>query len=186
MDEFFLKSYKEYLIDFYVYGGDINAQKKRKAKIDSIDENYLIKIIEDTKKFILSVLDKMKEENAVFKGNIFTSVDISGKVEFISNGCIGGWPADELYDCEGLTVSRHLLNSFFKDFRIEVSEDEEDEFDVDTQIGGLYYYLKLVISGKVEEFAKLYDNNELKRETEKDLVKVHTMIKAKKANQNEI
>lgn len=181
---FTVEEYRKCLESYYRYPIDEPNFILRKKYIDKISNEQLQKIINDTREFIIYLLDKMQKENRTLNDKIFTYIEISENVEYISNNCHGGWPADILFNplCfgENFWISRKILLSFFKDFTIYVHDDEgayptDDDKDVYT----LYTITELHISGNVETFNRLCSDNLFKKEQEAKLVKVLTLIKEK-------
>jgi len=179
-DIFDFESYRDYLVNFYVYAYDEDTYLKRKMLIDSYSDDHLRKIINDTKTFIIYLLDKMKTENNVFENSIFTSFEVM-EVRFISNGCIGGYRADMLY-CpldfgDDFWVSYYLVRKFFADFRVYEGQEEHNYYDEEEEAGCIYIIPNISICGSVEIFQEILKNNILRKEKAKELVNVLSILR---------
>jgi len=190
IEMFNLDKYKSYLIEFYYHRYDEDKLKERKDYINNhYTDNYLTEIINNTQQFILLLLDKMKNDQHIYKDNIFCEMELllSGEIEkYISNGCCGGWPSDRLFHLgnEDTLISKFLIENFFgKKFRIELNYKEIDCFNSREQAGSSYETPIFYISGQLDEFNKIYDQyilNSEKKEKHKELVMVLKQIRNKK------
>lgn len=172
MEEVFnLKQYRQHLSSYYAYKCDENTFEERKRYIDRhYTDEFLQKIIDNTKVFAEYLLNKMYEDQDVFNGYIFNYAKLIDGINesYITNNCIGGWSADKLYFPEGFEpgfiVSKYLLENYFKGFNVlvdEVIENEIVEDYDDFAIGSFYDIEKLVISGPLDTFLEIYNNSKL-------------------------
>lgn len=158
---FNLENYIKYLKEFYVYPYDKNTYEERATAIEKYDQEYLGEIVENTKKFCFEVLDKIKEENNIYRNQISTNIRLAEECCSIRNGCCGGYPSDIVVMPEespdDFYISEYLVKHFFKGFQIYENYDIEELFNEEEQAGIEFLRQKLTISGPLEEFNLLYD-----------------------------
>lgn len=154
-----IKTYRNYLEDFYVYPCDKNNKEQRKKYVDKYSDEELSKIIENTKLFIIYLFEKLENENYVNKDNTFTSIKISDKQIYIFTNCTGGSSPDVLYNPldfgEDFYVSYYLLNKFLEGFIIYENFETFEEYDEDDSIGYFVDETELVFSTKKSNFRKI-------------------------------
>jgi len=146
---FNLDSYKEYLINYYVYecdNNDIKKESRRKLIEQRYSDEYLQEVIDHTKEFILNIIDTCNDD--------YISIPIAYKEEYIFTNCTGGYHPDVLIPIDDIDksvmISKHLLNCFLgKKFSVFIDEDEEEYFDESNglSIGCSYFHPKLLITG---------------------------------------
>lgn len=116
-------------------------------------------IVDNTRKFSLFVLEKMRFENNVLDENIFTNIDIIEN-RGISNGCLGGGYCDTLYHVseqdEDIWVSIKLLKQFFKNIHVFENKDLVEYYNEQEDAGEIYVHTELRIVGSLEDFDRLY------------------------------
>ena len=150
---FNLDSYKEYLINYYFYECDNTESKKdsrRKLIEQRYSDEYLQSIIDNTKEFILNIIDTCNDD--------YISIPIAYREEYIFTNCTGGHHPDILIPIDevdkSIKISKHLLDAFLgKKFSVFLDEDEEKYYDEEDGmlIGISYFHPKLLITG---DFAK--------------------------------
>lgn len=176
---FNLENYIIYLKEFYVYPYDEDTYEERSTAIEKYDQEYLGKIVENTKLFCLEILEKLKEENQVYHNQIFTDVYLTDNCCMIRNGCCGGYPSDIVFLPEAAPddfyISEYLVKKFFHKFQISDDYDIEEEFIEEEQAGIELVHQKQTIIGSLEEFNLLYEKT--KQELGEKLVR--TLTKAK-------
>lgn len=162
---FTLESYKNYLIGYYANAFDIGKEKERKEKLESTySDDYLNNVVANTEKFLLDILKDMLSHVDEGKDKVWFKKEISSRVyKRISNGCSGGWAADELL-CpdEGdlnVLVSPHLLKSFFgSKFFFEISEDIIEQYDEEEDVGSISSITWLNIRGPKSTFMEILNS----------------------------
>ena len=161
-----LKLYKKYLINYYIYPCDEIEYDQRKKRINNYyNDDFLDKVVKDTKKFILSILKNMGTTVCEESNNVFYKELISSYIyKDIYNGCFGGFNADKLicpdeYNCDFL-VSMYIIEEFFGDhFKIDLVEDVREKYDEDDEIGYFDSTTYLYISGPKDKFLDIVDND---------------------------
>lgn len=160
MDNIFnIENYKEMLSSCYRFILDENNIDPRKAEIEKMGDDFHQEIVDNTKKFSLFVLEKMKTDNSVVDENIFTSIHVI-EDRGISNGCLGGGYCDTLCHVskqdEDIWVSIELLKQFFRRFRVFESKESIEYYNEQEDAGEIYEHTELRIVGSLENFNKLY------------------------------
>ena len=128
-----LNTYKAHLVNYYIRANENNPTAKNE-RVKHIKKNYsdgfLNRIIKNTDRFITMLITKMAKERYISEGNIFDTLELpvtKNPIEYILNGCGGGWPADTLFYWNGKNkkalVSKYLTEQFFSDnFHIEIQD----------------------------------------------------------------
>jgi hypothetical protein len=158
-----LAEYKKYLIDSYHHEID-NTDAKREERKDELERKYsdfqLLRIINDTYSFVLTVLNSKAEKNRYYK----IPIDYD-TTDYIDLNLTGGWHSDRLItDPRGRIVSTYILKQVFGpllDFgvREEFREHEEDDivgYDVD------YYIYMQGFPKFFDKINKKYGNYKIK------------------------
>lgn len=174
---FNINNYRKKLIDHYNSSYDKNTYDIRKKNIDNYADDFLLIIIDNTKKFSMMILDKLEKENNVYNNKIYTTIDFDEdyKEKIITNGCLGGTPSDIIVYPYGIyndfCVSKLLISEFFAGFKYYI-DDNVSEVLLDNEFGTFYAQPKFHISGNIEDFIGLKERNEIKKEYTSKLVKV--------------
>ncbi|MBE6152289.1 MAG: hypothetical protein E7165_03135 [Firmicutes bacterium] len=164
-----LKTYKQYLINYYKYTCDEDRGEYRKKYINThYDTKILDKVVKDTKKFILSIIKQMSMTISEKSDNVFYKEIVSSNVyKDIYNGSIGGFSPDRLicpdeYNCDCL-VSLYMIEEFFgNNFKLDLVEDIHEEYDVDDEVGYFNLTTYLYICGPKDQFLDIVDANLIK------------------------
>lgn len=177
-DIFDVGKYRQYLSEFSKYNSDISTSLERKLKIDKYSDEYLQKIIDDTRELVIYLIDKISQNNCPNRNLVHTTIELHEGYRYINNGCGGGWHADILYlpldFGNDFWVSIYLLRKFLKEFKIEIIKDDLEYFDEVEQSGSIYPYTKLYICGQIESYEEI--RNTLKEQKSRELVKVLKLI----------
>jgi len=162
---FTLESYKNYLIGYYANKFDIGKEEERKAKIESTySDDYLDNVVLNTEKFLLDILKDMLSRVDERTDRVCFKKEISSWVyKRISNGCSGGWAADELICPDesnlDVLVSPRLLKSFFgSKFVFEISEDIIEKYDEEEDVGSIDGITWLNIEGPKSAFMEILNS----------------------------
>lgn len=159
-----IDEYRNVLIEYYKYNYDKDTYELRKRTINnSYDDEYLKRIINDTREIYEILLETLKKEGHTYEDKVYISIDIEEENINISNGCIGGWHSDTIYifyvGNREYYISNYILNLFFKGFDIYVHEDIIERME-DECIGSFIPIRKLFIRCKkdiYESFIKESD-----------------------------
>jgi|GEM_PF-2344854 len=165
--KFELQEYKSHLISYYRWPCDRKNYNDRANYINShYSDDYLKNIITNTQDFIPMLIQKMANENHTYEENIFNIIELppffESSTEFISNGCLGGWPSDSLFYLDNnnkeTLISLYVLKKFFGNkFRIWLGSKDYEDFNPDEQAGVEYSIPTFEISGPLDEFNKIYN-----------------------------
>lgn len=158
-------AYKEHIINYYYHACDSQKQQER---IDFVkrfySDDYFKMVIENTKNFLIMLLEKMKNEPNYYEDKIFINlefdVDPDHFISYIVNGCSGGWSSDTIFMIDKTTpISKKLLEKFFgKPFRIELQFNEYEVFDELEQAGHIVCTPTFYMSAPIEDFLKLIND----------------------------
>lgn len=125
------------------------------------------KIVEDTQQFSNLLLERMKQQNCIYHGNIFTRFSM-GDVDYVVNGKIEAGIFDTLLQLsigQDTWISEKLLQQFFPGFQICDKYSVKEEFEPVRGIDGIEgigvfkEYIELCVSGPIQTFEKLYNEN---------------------------
>ena len=127
-----LTDYKNYLIESYHHEID-NTAEKREERREELEKNYgdfqLLRIINDTYSFVLSVLNSDVEEKGYYKFPIDYDT-----TDYISLNLSGGWHSDKLImDSRGRMISNYILKQVFGpliDFGVREELREYEDGDI--------------------------------------------------------
>ena len=168
---FSVNKYRNYLENYFVHAIDKNTVSERKRAIDKYDDEFLKKVIDDTKAFIIYLLKEMKKQQNIYEEQIFIKLDGFDEYNSINNGCCGGSSADEIYFLsnfgQNFYVSKYLLKQFFDGFSVELVDDIYESYDEEFEMGCTYIYTKLYIAGSIKKFEDIYKdmvNDDIKQE----------------------
>ncbi len=137
----------------------------------------LDKIVADTQEFSNSLLERMKQENQIYQGNIFTKIPM-GDVDYIVNGKVGAGIFDtllQMYIGQDTWISTTILQHFFPGFQINESYETKETFepvngmDGIEGIGSFREYIELCVSGPLETFEKIYEESAKDKDKQKIL-----------------
>ena len=158
-----LTDYKNYLIESYHHEID-NTEEKREERRKELERKYddfqLLRIINDTYSFVLSVLNSDVDKKNYYKFPIDYDT-----TDYISLNLTGGWNSDRLImDSRGRIISSYILKQVFGpmldfDVREEYREYEEDDivgYDVD------YYIYMQGFPKNLDEIKEKYGNYHIK------------------------
>lgn len=172
-----LNRYKEYLNNYYIYPCDCDSIQKRKDYIKKYyPDNFLGKVVEDTKKFVLSLVRQMVLQMPDENDKVFVKEMVSSYIyKDILNGCLGGYHADKLICPDefrpNFLVSLYLIKTYFgENFIFDLYDDIEDEYDEAEEVGSFSCATYLYICGSKKEFLNNIYN---------DLDKNHKLVKKK-------
>ena len=178
---FSVEQYRKHLENFFVYKYDEITVLERKKEIDKYTDTELQKIIDNTIVFADYVIDRIKKEE--YSDTVFFSIDIDEMIYTISNGCVGGWPADTLYSLvdynPDIRISRYLLKKIFPNFDIERNDEVYEEYNEKEDVGSFYAVSKLVIKGPKNKLEEISSNSNLKQEKQQLFVKTLKLIRDK-------
>lgn len=163
-ENFNLDYYKNYLVSFFKYevdNSEVKKNERRKYLEQSYSDEELLEIIENTKEFIMELIQKITADDTPY-----ISIMLTISLKYISTNCCGGFQADTLipvdeYD-EGKFISQHLLKMFLgRNIFVETRSEEIDVWDEvnDTIVGCIYEYPRLVIHGNFKELIGRYKEN---------------------------
>lgn len=159
---FNVSKYRNYLENYFVHAIDKNTVSQRKSAIDKYDDEFLQKIIDDTRTFIIYLLKEMKKQQNIYEEKIFIELDGFDEYNSIYNGCCGGSSADEIYFPTSFGpdfyVSKYLLKQFFQDFSVELVDDIYESYDEEFEMGCTYIYTKLYIAGFIKKFEDIVED----------------------------
>lgn len=157
--DYTFKQYKNDLIDYYKYPYDKDKKEERRKIIDSLGDEYLYSLYNNSINMCKIILKKMKEENSRFNSVIFTQIELTDDYQEINTNCIGGWVPDCLYKAKNLDNDNYfsllILNKVLTNFMIY--EDVINEYYEDDDIGINYYYPIFCISSKADNFNDIYN-----------------------------
>jgi hypothetical protein len=192
------EEYKACLISYYHHPCDKGKNNERANTIARFySDDFLKNIITNTQDFISMLIKKMLVEYHTLDNNIFCNIDLpislyESATHYISNGCTGGWPADELFytndDNVEVLISMKLIEHFFGDyFSIYLSERGMEELHEAEQSGIEYSIPTFNISASIDKFDEIctmfdesYNNELLKKEKQKGLLLALNEIKNKR------
>lgn len=171
-DVFDLKSYKNYLENYYVFSKDKNSLKVKQAVEDYGDE-YLQKIVDDTKTFALYLMNKLAKEKNNFVNLKEEIKDIDQRID---NNLYGGFMTDRLYNPirfgENFWVSEYLLKSFFKDLSLYVTLEANSIYNDEEKTHTFTFTPYFYIEGKRDSFENLCSTEEAREEKIIKFIKV--------------
>lgn len=164
-----LDTYKNYLISYYYHECD-NNDVKREERNNAINKRYsnefLLKIIENTKDVFQTLLTTMHESGNFYQDNIFYSLHYFDDNR-ISSNCTGGWCPDIIINLDyekKQCISLYLLRQLFGiSFHIYHDYDEIEYYNEEEDSGDLNVIPKLYITGKIQAFDLIYQQQLQKR-----------------------
>ena len=150
-----LSEYKKNLISVYNWPIDCSIdeiEKRRKILNDKYSDEYIEKIISDTKIFIYDVLS-----SETMKYGYYLKEINDDTTSYIDLNLHGGWHSDTLFidDTSGRIISKYLLQQVFgNNLQIEIKCDEiEDTSDED--ILSYYYRYYIYMQGFSENIDEI-------------------------------
>lgn len=147
--------YKDILINYYYSEEDKNKRSERLDYINNTYENeYLLKIINDTKTFAKYLLNYLEHCDTTYYNNVGYRTLVYDK-KCLTNGCtLGGtcdWIIEVRLNDKLLCISKTLLKGVLpSSFVISFEQKEIDAFDEITSSGHSLYIDELNIVGPKE------------------------------------
>lgn len=123
-----LETYKRYLVDTYFFEEDNTPQKRKQREdiISNMENDFFEKIIDDTKTFVICLLEKMIGKNVTYMKEYY------GYTREMDTALSHGYHADKLFVFDdGLVISEYLLKKYLKGFTITEEYEVEDHIDED-------------------------------------------------------
>lgn len=169
-----VEEYRNKLIEYYKYKYDEDTYELRKRTINSVySDEYLFRIISDTKIMAEFLINKLIEEKHFFDDLYYTSIPIEENTIRISNGCIGGWASDNIYlyfmGIKEYMISDYILSLYLPNFKIYIHEDTVENME-DEDIGSFTPIRKLFINCKKEIFDKISSSIDINEGPKKQLL----------------
>ena len=153
-----LSEYKQHLISVYSWPIDNSKdefEKRKKIMNDKYPDEYIEKIISDTKDFIYDVLSS----ETIKSGYFLKEID-DDTTSYIKLDLHGGWHSDTLFvdDTSGRIISEYLMKQVFGSYlSIYVKYDEiEDASDED--ILSYYYRYYIYMQGFPENIDEIKES----------------------------
>lgn len=124
-------NYRNYLENTAVLPIDLDSIE-REERIDKYSNAYLQKLINDTQKFAVYVLEELKKNKNDLEDSAYIKFQLNDEDE-IKSTLLGVLSIDKLYNVEGFDedfwISKHLLEEFLNTtiyINVEYKDDESD------------------------------------------------------------
>ncbi|MBR2677916.1 MAG: hypothetical protein IKE63_00670 [Bacilli bacterium] len=124
-------NYRNYLENTSVLPIDVDSIE-REERIDKYSNAYLQKLIDDTQKFAMYVLEELKKDKNDLEDSAYIKIQLNDEDE-IKSTILGVLLIDKLYNVEGFGedfwISKHLLEEFLNTKIYINAEYKDDESD---------------------------------------------------------